>query len=71
MTHRDDFWSCKSLRDCNEWMAHEAIREAERLRDAIAQHKIRPQTVAHAQMRIREHLAYAREIMDLDAGGTQ
>lgn len=71
MTDRDDFWACRSIADCNEWMAHEAIREAERLRDAIALGGIQPQTIAHAQMRIREHLAYAREIIQVETGGKQ
>lgn len=71
MTHRDDFWACKTIRDCNEWMAHEAIREARRLQHALMKHEIRPQTVEHARRQIAAHIAYAREIMQVGGSNVQ
>lgn len=59
----DKFWLQVSAKQCSEYMAHEAMAEVERLRHLLTIRGIREQTRHAARVAIRNHLAYAKEVM--------
>ena len=60
----DKFWEQKSIRQCSEFMAREAMAEVERLRHCLTVPGIREETRNAARVAIRNHLAYARQVME-------
>lgn len=65
---QDKFWTCKSPRQCSEFMAHQAMAEVERLRELLQRPGIREQTRSAARIAIREHMAYAQQVMGQESG---
>lgn len=62
----DKFWQQKTIRQCSAYMAHQAMAEVERLRELLQRSGIREQTRQAARIAIREHMAYAQQVMSDD-----
>lgn len=62
------FWECKTIEECNEYMIEEAIGVARKIQSMLELGEIPQDKMRYAKWKIAEHLEYAKQLRQSKKG---